>query len=60
MSVIEDEVDRLVPSSDDWPLVRGLLLGAAIGATVAGALLLTRALRARRSARRDEMTCPRL
>jgi hypothetical protein len=58
MSAIEDEVEGLVSSSDDWPLMRGLLLGIAIGATVAGAIMLTQALRARRASRRGPSLPP--
>lgn len=54
MSVIADEVERLVPSSDSWPLVRGLIIGVAIGAAVAGAFVLARALQQRRAARREQ------
>lgn len=52
MSAIADEVGRLVPLEDEWPLLRGLLLGLAVGATVAGVLVLGRELRSRRAARR--------
>ncbi|HMQ33530.1 MAG TPA: hypothetical protein PKD53_22555 [Chloroflexaceae bacterium] len=52
MSAIAEEVGRLVPLEDEWPLLRGLLLGLAVGATVAGVFMLGRELRARRAARR--------
>ncbi len=53
MSAIAEEVGRLVPLEDEWPLLRGLLLGLAVGAIVAGALVIGRELRSRRAAQRE-------
>lgn len=51
MSAMTAEVERLVPSSDDWPLMRGLIIGAAIGAAAVGLYFLGRSLEARRRER---------
>lgn len=52
MTAISSEVERLVPPSGDWPLLRGLLVGALVGATVAGVLILTQTIQSRRGPRR--------
>lgn len=52
MSAIEDAVEQIVPTDEGSPLLRGLLIGVALGATVAAVVILTRSLRARRAARR--------
>lgn len=52
MTAIAAEVERLVPSTDDWPLTRGLLVGVALGAAAAGLFVLAKSIQARRMARR--------
>lgn len=58
MTTISEEVGRLVPQTEDGALLRGLLLGVAVGATIAGLLILTQTLRERRAARRAERQRP--
>jgi hypothetical protein len=48
---ISEEVGRLVPQSDDAALLRGLLIGVAVGATIAGLLILGQTLQKRRAGR---------
>lgn len=58
MSTITEEVGRLVPQTEQGALLRGLLLGVAVGAIIAGLLILTHTLRQRRAARRAERRRP--
>jgi uncharacterized integral membrane protein len=52
MTAITAEVERLVPSTDDWPLMRGLLVGVAVGAAAAGLFVAVKIIQERRAARR--------
>lgn len=51
MAVLREEVEQLVPTRDGRPLLRGMLIGVAVGATVAGLIILGQAIQARRSRR---------
>jgi uncharacterized membrane protein len=52
MTTITEEVGRLVPQHENGALLRGLLLGVAVGATIAGLLILSQTLRERCAAQR--------
>ncbi len=60
MTAITDEIERLGTASDSWPMVRGLLVGALVGVTVAGVVVLALTVQARRSAHRQRPTPPPL
>jgi hypothetical protein len=47
----ESELEELVPTSNGRPLLRGLLIGVAVGATVAGLIVLGQYIQARRTPR---------
>lgn len=47
----ESELEQLVPTTDGRPLLRGLLIGVAVGATVAGLIILGQYIQARRTPR---------
>lgn len=51
MPTYHDEVADLVPATDDHALLRGLLIGVAVGAVAVSLVLLGRTLEARRRAR---------
>jgi hypothetical protein len=51
MTVLREDVEQLVPTRDGRPLLRGLLIGVAVGATVAGLIILGQTIQARRSRR---------
>lgn len=45
----EAELEDLIPSSDERPLLRGLIVGIAVGATIAGLIILAQAVRKRQA-----------
>jgi hypothetical protein len=51
MAVLREDVEQLVPTTDGRPLLRGLLIGVAVGATVAGLIILGQTIQARRARR---------
>lgn len=52
MRTIVEDVERLIPEADEWPFVRGVLVGFVLGAAAAGLVLLGQALAERRALRR--------
>ncbi len=52
MAAINQDVALVVPETDAWPLLRGVLIGVAVGATVTGLIIVGRLLYTRRAARR--------
>ena len=52
MSLIEQDVERLLPASESWSLLDGLLLGAVIGATGAALVVIGQVMATRRLRRR--------
>ncbi|MGB9634321.1 MAG: hypothetical protein ACPL8I_13380 [Chloroflexaceae bacterium] len=51
MSTIAEDVARLIPEADEWPLLRGMLVGFVLGAAAAGLVVLGQRLAERRAVR---------
>ncbi|PDW01189.1 hypothetical protein [Candidatus Viridilinea mediisalina] len=45
----EAELEELIPTSDERPLLRGLIIGIAVGATIAGLIILAQTARKRQT-----------
>ncbi len=58
MSRIAQDVERLVPRANEWPLIRGVLVGIVIGAAAAGLVILGQTLAERRLTRQQGPTPP--
>lgn len=53
MSRIAQDVERLVPRTREWPLIRGVLVGMMLGAAAAGLVILGQRLAERRQTRQQ-------
>jgi hypothetical protein len=51
MSTIAEDVARLIPEADEWPLLRGMLVGFILGAAAAGLVVLGQRLAEHRAVR---------
>jgi hypothetical protein len=59
MTVLQErELEQLVPTTDGRPLLRGLLIGIAVGATVASLIILGQHIQARRTRHQAPPTGP--
>ncbi|WP_129671089.1 hypothetical protein [Candidatus Chloroploca sp. Khr17] len=47
---LKRDIVRLIPAEDEQPLLRGLLIGVAIGATIVTVVLVARTIKQRRAA----------
>ncbi|MCS6880633.1 MAG: hypothetical protein RMK84_16370 [Oscillochloridaceae bacterium] len=52
MSTIAEDVARLIPEVDEWPLLRGILVGFVLGAAAGGLVVLGQRLAERQVVRR--------